>query len=97
MNMDNMNRADEMRRIGKTLESLVNSYNPDPISITYNDLNDEKIREYTRWDRERFRLHTGEEAFFVWRRGNLLYVVPVDADSYLTAAGELMQLLAKKF
>lgn len=97
MNRDNMNRADEMLRIGKTLEAMVNRYNRDPIAITYDDLNDEKIREYAKWDRERFRLHTGEEAFFVWRRGHLLYVVPVNADSYLTAADELMQLLAKKF
>ena len=97
MNRDSMNRADEMLRIGKTLEAMVNRYNRDPIAITYDDLNDEKIMEYAQWDRERFRLHTGEEAFFVWRRGHLLYVVPVGADSYLTAADELMQLLAKKF
>ena len=96
-NVDSMNRADEMLRIGKTLEAMVNRYNPDPISISYDDLNKENSEAYSTWDRERFGLHTGEEAFFVYRRGHLLYVVPVGADSYLTAADELMQLLAKKF
>lgn len=90
-------RSMELICICKDLEAMVNRYVKEPISITFVKINERNVTTFSDWDRERFHILTGEELYLVYRGDHLLYVVPVGADSYLTAADELMQLLAKKF
>ena len=51
------------------------------------------------WERQYHHLVPGGEYFWIWERetGDLLYTVNVTGDSVLTAASELMDLLARKF
>ena len=87
----------ELQRIANCVEAMSNKYIKEPISITYEELTDESVKAYSDWNRQRFGLCSGEEAFFIFRRSSLLYVVNVSADSYLTAARELMDLIGRKF
>ena len=88
------NRTEELTRIAKCVTDMVWPYAH--VEITYRKETDESLNDYTEWGRQRFGLMAGGEYFFVWR-GQLLYVVCVNADSVLTAAHELMALIAKKF
>ena len=89
-------RADKLTFIAQSMTRMVNSLIDRPIEITYRKETAESVHDFTDWAREYHGILSGDENFYVWR-GELLYVVHVNADSYLTAADELMQLLAKKF
>ena len=58
---------------------------------------EESLKDFTAWDRERLGLHSGGEFFYIRKNGELLYAVITNADSILTAAHELMELIANKF
>lgn len=53
----------------------------------------------TEWERRYHTVISGDEYFWIWERetGDLLYTINVTGDSVLTAASELMNLLARKF
>lgn len=53
----------------------------------------------TEWERKHHQIVRNDEYFWIWERetGDLLYTVNVTGDSVLTAASELMNLLARKF
>ena len=88
------NRTEELTRIARNVMDMVWPYAH--VEITYRRETAESLNDYTEWGRQRFGLLSGEEYFFIWR-GELLYVVCVSADSVLTAAHELMDLIARKF
>lgn len=101
-----MERIENLSHIAIEIEKLVRSFGRrKDISVTFSRLTDESITEFSDWNRNRFHLHAGEEFFFVWETSRpdvadiygLLYAVNVTADSLLTAASELMNLVARKF
>lgn len=53
----------------------------------------------TEWERQYHQIVRNDEYFWIWERetGDLLYTINVTGDSVLTAASELMNLLARKF
>ena len=95
-----------MRDIAQRVEDMVRKYGRrKDIAVTYDRLSEESLAEFTDFQRRYHGLHTGEEAFLVWETPDpdsvdprrLLYVVYVTADSYMTAAGELVELVSRKF
>ena len=86
----------QMEFIAQSITAMVNRLIRDEIKVTYRVETEQSVNEFTEWQRERHGIIPGEEYFFVWRDG-LLYVVNVGADSPLTAADELMGLIARKF
>lgn len=106
-----MGREERLESIGFDMETMVNVYCiDDEIEITYHKLKAGDEAAYTEWTKQRFHLQFGgSEYFFIYRlekqespsteerKSQLLYVVNITADSYLTAAKELMTLLANKF
>ncbi|MBQ8708545.1 MAG: hypothetical protein IJ523_10700 [Succinivibrionaceae bacterium] len=103
-----MDRDDVLRDIAQRIEDMVCLHGRrNDIAITY-EKGDDVANELSPFQRERFRVMqhcSGEEYFFVYETPdrknleprNVLYVVCVTADSYLTAAQELIDLCAKKF
>ncbi len=89
-------REDDLTFVAQTVTRMVNSFVRDPITVTYRKETEESVNDYTAWCRERFGILSNSECFYIWR-GQLLYVVHVEADSILTAASELMSLIARKF
>lgn len=53
----------------------------------------------TEWERKYHQIVRNDEYFWIWERetGDLLYTINVTGDSLVTAASELMNLLARKF
>lgn len=101
-----MDRTESLNKIATQIEGLVYQYGRrSDIVITFSKLTNEEIAKFNDWDRKRFCLIPGEECFFVWEAqqpgspstDHLLYVVAVTGDSLLTAAGELMNLVSRKF
>lgn len=84
------------QNVANSIEAMVNRYIDEPIVITYEKLTEDSGKPYSDWDRQRFQLRSGEEYFLI-RRRTLLYAVNVTSDSILTAAHELMDLIARKF
>ena len=101
-----MTRDDKLRDIAQRIEDITRLYGRRAdIAITYDRLTDESIQEFTDFQRSYYSLITGDELFFVWETPcpndvdprSLLYTVNVTSDSLLTAAGELMNLVSRKF
>ena len=75
------------------------------LGITYIKPDAEAIERFTEWQRRRNCILEGNEYFLVWDYApdwdtdepDLRYAVNVSADSLLTAAWELFELLSKKF
>lgn len=89
-------REHQLSLVAQTMERMTNCFIREPITITYRKETEESLNDYTEWARQRFGLFPGGEFFFIWR-GELLYAVCVNADSVLTAAHELMDLIHRKF
>lgn len=91
-------RALDMMDIANTLQTMAWKYGcRKDVVITYEKLTAETLNSFTEWQRGKFALHTGDERFFITCDGELLYSVIVNADSLLTAAHELLDLIARKF
>lgn len=97
--MTNSNRTYEMNHIANTIDNMVHMFNTHVpnVAIYYEKMTDESIKTYTDWQRTYNHLLTGEEYFIIWDGPSLLYAVNVSGDSALTAAEELMHLVASKF
>ena len=97
-----LNREERMAELLGHVNVILNRIHPDYLFyVEYIRINEENIKCFSDWDRQRFALHTGEECFVV-KEGNEtfshnLYVVNVSADSEMTALDELFQLLGRKF
>lgn len=87
------------RKIAKTVEKMVRDYGyRDDITITFKELDEREDRDkFTPFQMQYFHLMEGEKYFFIRDPEDLLYVVNVTGDSPLTAAGELMNLVSRKF
>lgn len=103
-----MERTDALNHIAIKIEDLIRTFGRrKDICVTFSCLTDETIEKFSEWNRKYFSLHSGEECFFIWEDEDacasapkphvLLYVVNVTGDSLLTAAGELMDLVSRKF
>ena len=93
-------RETEMMKLTEWCKSMVREFGRrKDITITYDRPNDETIERYTEYQREYHHILTGNEYFLIWEEEtmHLLYVKDVTADSALTAAAELMCLVARKF
>lgn len=97
-------RDSEMRRIARSAMNMLRLATPNrKLKIGYVVPNDKTIGRYTEWQRMSKGILTGNEYFLVWdcepytEPPRLLYAVNVSADSLLTAAYELMELLHRKF
>lgn len=99
-------RAIQMQRIAKYAMNMLLIARPNRnIRIEYIRPNDESIKRFTQWERERNHIRTHDEYYLVWDdspdwntdKPDLLYAVNVSIDSYLTAANELLDLLSRKF
>lgn len=88
----------DMMDIANTMQTMVWKYGRrKDVVITYEKLTAEALKSFTEWQRGKFVLHTGDERFFITCDGEPLYSVIVNADSLLTAAHELLDLIARKF
>lgn len=105
-----MKRAESLSKIAKEIETMLNTYgrvsayytqNPTNYKIEYHKLDENLMSTFSDWSRKYHGLLSGEECFFIYEPYDdgleLLYVVNVTGDSLLTAASELMHLVAKKF
>ena len=99
-------RAYDMTIIADSALKLLKYVRPERnLGITYIKPNAETIEQFSVWRRMYYHINTGSEYFLVWDYSpdgemdepDLLYSVDVSADSLLTAAHELMDLIAKKF
>lgn len=86
----------QMYYIAKTISTMANRLTNGYITVTYREETETSVNDFTEYARQHHKIFPGEEYFFIWR-GKLLYVVNVTADSPLTAAKELMDLIARKF
>lgn len=66
-------------------------------AIRYERMTDESLARIKEWDRKWLGLLSGEEYFLVTCDKCLTYAVNITADAYLTAAEELIKLVAVKF
>ena len=89
------NREHEMNRIAQSVSAMIGPYVA--LDICWRKETEESLKDFTAWDRERLGLHSGGEFFYIRKNGELLYAVITNADSILTAAHELMELIANKF
>lgn len=90
------NRAQELDRIARHVARIAEPRAQ--LVIFYTHETAESVRAYSEFERERFHLVPGDEYFFIYQaNGALLYTVNVTADAPLTAAAELMGLIARKF
>lgn len=101
-----MTRTDSLNHIASTIEDMIRECGRrQDIIITFATLNDESISDFSDWNRKYHHLYTGEEVFCIWEMieteigfdKGLLYAVDVSGDSLMTAAGELMDLVSRKF
>lgn len=91
-------RAEGLKQIAEDVERLTNRFVSEPITITFEQMTDEAMEDLSIWVREKFQLIIrGDEYFLISKGTALLYVVNVTADSMLTAARELMDLIGRKF
>ena len=99
-------RAYDMTVIANSALKLLNYARPERnLGISYVKPNAETIERFTDWQRRRNHIYAGGEYFLVWDYSpdwetdepDLLYAVDVSADSLLTAASELMNLVSRKF
>ena len=91
-----MERFVSLMTIASTIEEMTNRFVEEPIAITFERVSPRALEE-DKTLRQRFNVVDGDEYFFISKGPSLLYVVDVTADSYLTAAHELMELIARKF
>lgn len=101
---DSTTREDDLADIGKRLADITGIYGRRSITVRFLKLTPELIAGFTEWDVKRFGLLSGNECYFIYAtdetpdaKEELLYVVNVTCDSLMTAAYELMDLLARKF
>ena len=97
-----MDRTKALTKIATEIMNMEHAYGRrNDIIITFRKVDESYLEEFSDWSRQYHGIRTGEECFFVWEpveNGHgLLYVVQVTGDSLLTAAGELMKLVANKF
>lgn len=97
-----MDRTKALTKIATEIMNMEHAYGRrNDIVITFRKVDESYLEEFSDWSRQYHGIRTGEECFFVWEpveNGHgLLYVVQVTGDSLLTAAGELMKLVADKF
>ena len=99
-------RQEQMERVASQVESIVKENGRrNDIAITYCEMDAESLADFTDWQCQRNKLFIGHEYFMIWEVPDpydiepfhLLYAVNVSADSVLTAAAELMDLVSKKF
>lgn len=107
-----MTREQMMNALAIDLTGTINTFGRrDDIIVRYADLTEENVKEFSPWARTYHSLLPGHEVFLVYETekpvtelapdyvpdpSNLLYAVNVSADSYLTAASELMDLASRK-
>ena len=96
-----LSRKERMNHIIESIEQMVSVYCIEGIiNVEYKQLTKEAEKDFTDWQKQKFNLQfDGSEYFFVYDEfeESLLYTVNITADSYLTAAKELITLLANKF
>lgn len=90
-------RTLDLQQIANDVQKMTNRHVQDPVVITFEQMTHGSLKEFSVWQREKFRLIRGDEYFFISQGPALLYVVNVTADSILTAARELMDKIAQKF
>ena len=99
-------RTEQMERVASQIETIVRENGRrNDIAITYCEMDAESLADLSEWECERNELFIGHEYFLIWEVPDpysidpfhLLYAVNVSADSVLTAAAELMNLVSKKF
>lgn len=97
-------RDSQMRRVAHSAMNMLRLARPErKLTIGYVVPNDNTIGRYTEWQRVSKGILTGNEYFLVWdcepyeEPPKLLYAMNVSADSLLTAAAELFELLHRKF
>lgn len=97
MNVMDLSKQERMDHIAQCVMDMVNAHIKRSIGIAWRKETAESVKSYTEYGRKRFGILSGGEYFFISRGSELLYVVDVTADSDLTAAHELMDLIARKF
>lgn len=101
-----MERTKALEHVAETVQNMIRQHGRrKDIEITFYKVDDEVIESFTDFERNKHHLLTGEEMFFIFEvpdpgdidPQHLLYTKCVTADSILTAAAELMDLVSHKF
>lgn len=93
-------RSKALASVAQNVKCLLKFAHPEKaIDISYAQENLESIKRFSDWQRKYRGIFPGDENFYIYdtTTDTLLYVVPVTADSVLTAAAELMRLISAKF
>ena len=94
------NRPFQMNEIAESAMRIMIAANPEVLfPVQYHKADDLLMKIISEYDRSRLHIRSGEEYFFVYDNkdpDHVLYAVNVTGDSVLTAASELMSLIAKK-
>lgn len=97
-----MTRKDSLNRIAVQIENMIKDYGRrTDILVSFTQPGEADLKQFSDWENKYFGLRPNEEYFMIYEKidieYHLLYVVNVTADSLLTAAQELMDLVASKF
>ena len=92
-------RNENMTRIAQELTTIIRTYGRrKDVCVTFIcPTADEIPKIFSEWQRMQFHPHSGDELFLFYGDDELLYVVNVSADAYLTAIWEAMDLASRKF
>jgi len=100
------NREQQMYNIASDMQAMLYKYStntcPGKYCIYYDKPDADSISNYSEWERLYHKIQTGDEYFIIYENVGagpleVRYVVNVTADSELTAASELMDMIARKF
>ena len=95
-------RKGALEIIGQNVQNMIQNFGRrSDIEITFENVTVDSLAAFSELQRRYHCILPGQETFFIWEkngdRRNLLYTVNVEGDSYLTAAQELIDLVARKF
>lgn len=93
-------RSKALASVAQNVKYLLKFAHPEKaIDVSYAQENQDSIKRFSDWQRKYHGIFPGDENFYIYdtTTDTLLYVVPVTADSVLTAAAELMRLISAKF
>ena len=101
-----MERTKALEHVAETVQNMIRQYGRrKDIEIAFYKVDDEVLEAFSEYERTKHHMLAGEEMFFIFEvrdpyaidPQHLLYTKCVTADSVLTAAAELMDLVSKKF
>lgn len=93
-----MTRAQRMQVVADHITTMIHTFTASAdVTVSYENITAAEIAKMDEWTRMEHHFLPDEEYFLVYLGKKLLYTVNVSCDAPLTAASELMDLVARKF